>query len=206
MTLRQPTLMRLIVLAYHRDDPRRREALAELRAVPRWERPLWVCEQLEVAIFEGLHERFNRQGRKRLFDVIAAAMLLIILAPALACMAFVVRVSSPGPAIVRHRRLGKDGREIQVLGFRRETQVLQFRTQCQFTSVHREARVTPVGRWLRTTSLDQLPQLVNVLRGDMSLVGPPPSPDAPADGEHLPVEKPAIFLGLRRRRARDRSS
>jgi hypothetical protein len=50
-------VLRLIVLAYHRDDPRRREARAELHAVPRWERPLWVCEQLELAIFEGLRER-----------------------------------------------------------------------------------------------------------------------------------------------------
>jgi hypothetical protein len=51
--------LRLIVLAFHRDDPRRRELLAELRAVPRWERPMWVFEQLEVALFEGIFERIQ---------------------------------------------------------------------------------------------------------------------------------------------------
>lgn len=51
--------LRLIVLAYYRDDPRRRELLAELHAVPRWERPVWVCEQIEEALFEGIGERIR---------------------------------------------------------------------------------------------------------------------------------------------------
>jgi hypothetical protein len=61
-------LLRLIVLAFHRDDPRRRELLAELHAVPRWERPFWVFEQLEVALFEGIWERVMWAAAGRVVD------------------------------------------------------------------------------------------------------------------------------------------
>ncbi|MEA2386804.1 MAG: hypothetical protein QOJ22_978 [Thermoleophilaceae bacterium] len=86
---------------------------------------------------------------KHRLDRVAAAALLLLLAPALAVAAVAVKLSSPGPVIARERRIGRDGRSFELLGF----------------------RATPV---LRHWSIDRLPQLVNVLKGEMSFVGPRP--------------------------------
>ena len=108
---------------------------------------------------------------KRVADVLVSAMLLLLLSPLLAVLALAVRLSSPGPVLFRQRRIGQHGHEIEVLKFR----TLRVNADADVTwSVEDDPRQTTVGRWLRRLSLDELPQLWNVLRGDMSLVGPRP--------------------------------
>jgi len=117
--------------------------------------------------------RHGQRAVKRMADLVWAAVLLILLLPVLLIVAVVVRVTSRGPVIFRQQRIGKDGRPFVIYKFRTMTAGAD-RSQLG-TYVHRDdPRITPVGRILRRTSMDELPQLVNVLRGDMSIVGPRP--------------------------------
>ena len=109
---------------------------------------------------------------KRLIDVSLAALLLICASPALLGIAVLVKMSSPGPAIFRQRRYGLDGQEIIVYKFRTMT-VTEDGVDVKQAS-RADPRITPIGRFLRRYSLDELPQLINVLQGRMSLVGPRP--------------------------------
>lgn len=120
---------------------------------------------------------------KRAFDVVASALLLVLLAPLLLIIALLIKFDSPGPVLFRQERLGEHGRPFQMLKFRtmyedaerRWREVVQYDEQGRpLYKVQTDPRVTPVGRRLRRSSLDELPQLVNVLRGEMSLVGPRP--------------------------------
>jgi exopolysaccharide biosynthesis polyprenyl glycosylphosphotransferase len=118
---------------------------------------------------------------KHALDRILAAVALVLLAPVLGAIALAVRRSSPGPVLFRQRRVGRDGRVFDVLKFRtmREADsaaVAEFVPPegCAPGGIEGEDRRTPVGRWLRGTSLDEIPQLINVLRGEMSMVGPRP--------------------------------
>lgn len=109
---------------------------------------------------------------KRLMDVVISSLALLVLAPLMLTIALAVRMSSRGPVIFRQRRYGLDGREIAVYKFRTMT-------VCEDGADFRQAtrgdqRVTRLGRTLRRYSLDELPQLINVLQGRMSLVGPRP--------------------------------
>jgi exopolysaccharide biosynthesis polyprenyl glycosylphosphotransferase len=108
---------------------------------------------------------------KRLVDVTGALVLLVLCSPLLTAVAIGVRASSPGPIMFRQRRVGWDGRPFQLLKFR------TMHTHADSDSLWSPAgddRITPIGRFLRRTGLDELPQLFNILRGDMSLVGPRP--------------------------------
>ncbi len=110
---------------------------------------------------------------KRLFDLSVAGMATVLLMPLLAAIAVGIRLSSPGPVVFRQKRYGLDGREIIVYKFR--TMRVTEDGKTQFTKVSRQdPRVTAFGSFLRRTSLDELPQLFNVLEGSMSLVGPRP--------------------------------
>ncbi len=124
---------------------------------------------------------------KAVFDRLAAALLLLLAAPVAAGVALAVRATSPGPVLFRQVRVGKDGREFVMFKFRTmyvdaperlaEIRHLNEHDGLLF-KVRQDPRVTPVGRWLRRFSLDELPQLANVLLGQMSLVGPrPPLPE-----------------------------
>jgi len=109
---------------------------------------------------------------KSVFDRVLAALALAALAPLLLVIAAAIRADSRGPVFFRQQRLGSDGRVIQVLKFR-----TMYHTAPDSGQARRgDPRVTGVGRWLRRSSLDEIPQLINVLRGDMSLVGPRPHP------------------------------
>jgi putative colanic acid biosynthesis UDP-glucose lipid carrier transferase len=113
-----------------------------------------------------------RGASKRATDIIVSATVLLLTAPLLVLVAILIRSSSRGPAIFRQRRYGLDGEEIIIYKFRTMTvQEDGFHVQ-QATA--NDARTTRLGRFLRRYSLDELPQLINVLRGDMSLVGPRP--------------------------------
>lgn len=109
---------------------------------------------------------------KRITDIALAASILLIVSPLLLVLAAMVRMSSPGPIIFAQRRYGLDGREITVWKFRSMTVVEDGERVVQARK--HDARITRVGRFLRRYSLDELPQLFNVLQGRMSLVGPRP--------------------------------
>ncbi|HZE04602.1 MAG TPA: sugar transferase [Solirubrobacteraceae bacterium] len=132
----------------------------------------------------------SAQALKRVIDVTGAATALVVLAPLLAFIAVRIRLDSPGPILFRQTRLGRDMREFTLLKFRTmkvATDPAVHRAYIRSTmtaaaeadgsglyKLDRSDAVTECGRWLRRTSLDELPQLINVLRGDMSLVGPRP--------------------------------
>lgn len=114
----------------------------------------------------------NRSRAKRSLDVAAAGSLILILLPALLLIAFLIRLESRGPALFRQERYGV-GRRVFVMYKFRSMTVME--TSGGFVQARAgDRRVTRVGRLLRRTSLDELPQLMNVLKGDMSLVGPRP--------------------------------
>jgi exopolysaccharide biosynthesis polyprenyl glycosylphosphotransferase len=123
---------------------------------------------------------------KRVLDVVGALVLLILLAPLLLLIALAVRLDSPGPALFRQTRAGRHGRPFQMLKFRSMYVDADERVHAAYMrerirhglplfKLQHDPRITRVGRWLRATSLDELPQLINVLRGEMSLVGPRPA-------------------------------
>jgi lipopolysaccharide/colanic/teichoic acid biosynthesis glycosyltransferase len=110
---------------------------------------------------------------KRLFDVMTAGVSLVLLAPVFLIVAAAVRLSSSGPIIFAQQRVGRGFRPFQIYKFRTMYVDAPARGG-QLTVGAGDPRITPVGRFLRGTKLDELPQLWNVLRGDMSLVGPRP--------------------------------
>jgi len=109
---------------------------------------------------------------RRMLDITVALLGLLLLSPLLALIAIAIKVGSKGPVFYRARRVGQGGREIQVLKFR--TMVVNADRLGPGITTENDARITPVGRLLRTHRLDELPQLWNVLIGEMSLVGPRP--------------------------------
>ncbi|KAH2777081.1 hypothetical protein KXW38_009542, partial [Aspergillus fumigatus] len=112
------------------------------------------------------------RAAKRAVDLLLAAFALITLMPLMLAVACAIRLGSPGPAIFRQRRKGFNGREFVIYKFRTMTVMEDSGTIVQ--ACRTDHRVTPFGRILRRTSIDELPQLFNVLIGNMSLVGPRP--------------------------------
>jgi lipopolysaccharide/colanic/teichoic acid biosynthesis glycosyltransferase len=107
---------------------------------------------------------------KRLFDVAASGTALVVLSPVLGAVAIAVRRQLGAPVLFRQRRTGRSGKPFDILKFRTMTDQRDERGQL----LPDKQRLTPLGRWLRQTSLDELPELINVIRGEMSLVGPRP--------------------------------
>jgi lipopolysaccharide/colanic/teichoic acid biosynthesis glycosyltransferase len=108
----------------------------------------------------------------RLLDIVASLLGLLLLSPLFLVVAILVKLSSPGPVLYRGQRVGKDGRRFRLYKFR--TMVVNADQAGPGITTAGDHRITRVGRWLRHTKLDELPQLFNVLLGDMSLVGPRP--------------------------------
>jgi len=133
---------------------------------------------------------------KRAFDILVSAVLLILLAPLLVVIGLLVRLDSRGPAFFRHRRMGRGGEPFGMYKFRTMVQGAD-RMGARLT-LKRDLRITRIGQVLRWLKLDELPQLLNVLRGDMSLVGPRPEDPfflrfyGPADRKVLSV-RPGIL-------------
>jgi lipopolysaccharide/colanic/teichoic acid biosynthesis glycosyltransferase len=109
---------------------------------------------------------------KRLFDLLVSGIGLVVLSPLLLAIGLVVCLTSPGPALHRAKRVGRDSELFTLYKFR--SMVADADKQGPGVTTAGDSRVTPIGRILRRTKLDELPQLFNVLRGDMSLVGPRP--------------------------------
>ena len=163
---------------------------------------------------------------KRTLDILVASVGLLAIAPLLALIALRIRLDSPGPILFRQTRLGKDLHPFTMLKFRTMWQdtddevhrryiedSLKGRVAANGSGLYklpREDAVTRVGRWLRQTSLDELPQLLNVLRGQMSLVGPRPC--IPYETEHFAPHHfdrflvPAGMTGLWQTTARARAT
>jgi exopolysaccharide biosynthesis polyprenyl glycosylphosphotransferase len=119
---------------------------------------------------------------KRGLDICVSASALIVLAPAMAAIALAVKLDSKGPAIYRQRRVGRDGERFELFKFRTmvvgadrlDDKLMEHSTDPNWLVMERDPRITRVGRFLRRSSIDELPQFWNVLRGEMSLVGPRP--------------------------------
>lgn len=110
---------------------------------------------------------------KRVFDLLVAAAALLLLGPLLLVLAAWIRLDSPGPALYRQERVGRHGRPFRIHKLR----TMRLDAGGVPLTVGDDQRITRAGRWLRRSRLDELPQLIDVLRGDMSLVGP--RPDVP---------------------------
>lgn len=117
---------------------------------------------------------------KRLFDWCAAAVLLVVLSPVMLALAILIAISSPGPIFFCQWRVGERGKLFRIFKFRTmvvDAEKVHHQVMINQNGLHKckdDFRMTPLGRWMRKYSLDELPQLLNVLRGEMSLVGPRP--------------------------------
>jgi exopolysaccharide biosynthesis polyprenyl glycosylphosphotransferase len=158
-------------------------------------------DQLHGLTLLGIHK--FKMGRsslvlKRGFDLLASSVWLLLLSPVLLAIAVAIRIDSPGPILYRQRRVGRNRVPFEILKFRsmvdgaheRRDELLEQNEAEGLFKIGTDPRVTRVGRFLRRWSLDELPQLFNVLRGEMSLVGPRP----------LIPEEDSLIEGLYRRR------
>jgi lipopolysaccharide/colanic/teichoic acid biosynthesis glycosyltransferase len=162
-----------------KDEFKRKTALVIDWAGPRYSvalqsgLPLSMTAGVPSAPREGVWVSVQFWLKRALIDIALSAMALIVLSPLLLGVALAVRLTSKGPALFRQPRVGLGGKEFMVLKFR--TMKLE---DCDETGlvqvVAADDRVTPIGRFLRATSIDELPQLWNILVGDMSVVGPRP--------------------------------
>jgi lipopolysaccharide/colanic/teichoic acid biosynthesis glycosyltransferase len=142
------------------------------RREPQHGLPLALIDGLPVLPERSQHPTL-RDFAKRSSDILLSAGALIALAPTLLILAATIKLTSPGPVLFRQWRVGRNGVPFRIYKFRTMQQ-----TACDPTGVRQvlagDPGVTPIGRFMRSRSLDELPQLFNVLRGDMSLVGPRP--------------------------------
>ena len=169
-----------------------------------------VTAMNSVAVPHHMSTRERHAGRgdfvRRLVDIVGSAVALVLLAPFLLAIAVWIRLDSRGPALLRQTRVGLDREPFTFYKFRsmrvagddrihRQLIEAELRgentAQDGSTKVHRDARITRSGRFLRRTSLDELPQLVNVLLGNMTLVGPRPC--LPWEADMFPGEFAARF-------------
>lgn len=159
-----------------------------------------------VMYLEPTPRRGWRMGAKRIFDVLVAGALLLIVSPVLLVSAVIIRLTSPGPAFFRQERVGLDGHGF--VAFKLRSMVENAEEMLVDLTDRNEAdgplfkmaddpRVTPFGRFIRRTSIDELPQLWNVVRGDMSLVGPRPAlPHEVAQWEGPIVDRLRVRPGI----------
>jgi exopolysaccharide biosynthesis polyprenyl glycosylphosphotransferase len=143
---------------------------------------------------------------KNTFDRAGSAVALLVLSPLLLLVAMAIKLTSPGPVFYRQRRVGRDGSEFQMMKFRTmvvdaDQHVEELRSENEaegpLFKIHNDPRVTPVGKQLRRFSIDELPQLVHVLRGTMSFVGPrPPLPSEVASYDDTVRRRLMVKPGL----------
>ena len=134
-----------------------------------------------------------KNGIKRLLDCVISVLVLIITSLPMFIVAIIIRLESPGPVIFKQQRIGKDGKVFNILKFRSMVQNSEH-TGSGVYSGEGDARVTKIGRFIRATSIDELPQCINILRGEMSLVGPrPPLTYHPWPYEKYTVEQKRMF-------------
>ena len=130
---------------------------------------------------------------KRLFDLCASLAGLVVLAPLLLLIAFLIKRDSSGPVFFRQVRVGRRGQTFRIHKFR--TMAMEPPAKDLQLTVGADPRITSTGRWLREYKLDELPQLLDVVRGKMSLVGP--RPEVPKYVEHYPPDVKQVVLSVR---------
>ncbi len=118
-------------------------------------------------------QRFYNRVVKRFFDIVISALGLIVLSPVMLVSAILILLTSPGPAIFKQTRIGRGAKEYTIYKFR-TMRVNSEHTGSGVYSDDSDPRMTGIGKILRKTSIDELPQLLNILKGDMSLIGPRP--------------------------------
>jgi lipopolysaccharide/colanic/teichoic acid biosynthesis glycosyltransferase len=131
-----------------------------------------VVTSTSITLRSDLGSRWCFSRGKRCVDVTASAFGLLLLSPVLFVIALGIQTTSGAPILFRQRRVGRYGREFQLLKFR--TMTATATQNSPGLTQHGDPRITGIGRWLRRWKLDELPQLFNVLKGDMTLVGPRP--------------------------------
>lgn len=168
-----------------------------------------VSELAGVPVIGFDHEVMSRRGSvfKRVVDLVFAAVTLVVAAVPMLLIALLVRLDSPGPVILRQRRVGKNGRPFDALKFRTMVEDAdRFRDELiaatgaadpRLFKHAADPRLTRVGTWLRGWSLDEFPQLWNIVRGEMSVVGPrPPLPEEVALYDPVHLQRLAVVPGL----------
>jgi exopolysaccharide biosynthesis polyprenyl glycosylphosphotransferase len=149
--------------------------------------PTWFLHTMH------LHRRDEQSVTKRVLDVLLSLALLVAVSPIVVVAALLIRLTSPGPVLFRQVRIGEHGRRFTMLKFR-SMRVSAANDGQTWTTAH-DPRVTAIGRVIRRCRIDELPQLANVLRGEMTLVGPrPETPDYVRWlAEEIPFYKPRHF-------------
>jgi exopolysaccharide biosynthesis polyprenyl glycosylphosphotransferase len=147
-----------------------------------------------------------QRSLKRLFDIFASAAALVVLSPLLVAVAVLIKLTSKGPLFFKQKRVGLHGRPFHMFKFRSmiaNAEELQEKLRAQneqtgpVFKIRNDPRITPIGRFIRKYSIDELPQLINVLRGDMSIVGPrPPVPQEVAQYEGWQRRRLSVRPGL----------
>ncbi len=160
---------------------------------------------LEVQVITEENRLFYN-ATKRLLDIILSLIGLIIVSPVMLVVAILIKLESSGPIIFSQKRVGLNGKEFSMLKFRsmvQNAEELKEKLQKQnemsgpMFKMNEDPRVTKIGRFIRKTSIDELPQLINVLKGEMSLVGPRPSlPKEVAKFESWMLERLNVKPGL----------
>lgn len=128
---------------------------------------------------------------KRIIDIFSSLIGLIILLPIIGIFSLIIKLTSKGPVFFKQERLGKDGKTFKIIKFRTMIENAENIGDGLKVKSNQDPRITKIGKFLRRTSLDEIPQLWNVLKGDMSLVGPrPPVPYHPYKyNEYSPEQK-----------------
>ncbi len=148
-----------------------------------------ITGELKIGLSRTPHVSRAYLVSKRMFDLLVCLWLLPVVLPLLGLCALAIRLDSPGPVVIAQERTGKDGRRFRMYKFRTMVRnAEELKTGLAHLNVlpppdfkiPNDPRITKVGRILRKTSIDELPQLLNVVRGEMSLVGPRPTSFAPA--------------------------
>ncbi|MHB8879056.1 MAG: undecaprenyl-phosphate glucose phosphotransferase, partial [Myxococcaceae bacterium] len=168
----------------------------DVKVVPDLYQYITLCGGLEefgglpiISLQGGPLHGWNLVG-KRVFDALISLLALLLAAPLMLLTALLVKLTSPGPVLYRQERMGLDGRTFAILKFR--TMRTDAESQGAVMAAEGDTRRTPVGSFLRRSSLDELPQLYNVLVGDMSLVGP--RPERPVFIEEFKKQIPRYHL------------
>jgi exopolysaccharide biosynthesis polyprenyl glycosylphosphotransferase len=156
----------------------------------------------ETPADEGVYLRAG----KRFVDVVGASLALLVLSPIILLLAIIIRITTHGPVFYRSKRIGRGGREFTFYKLRSMVKDAHARrghldhlneADGPVFKIARDPRITPIGRFMRSTSLDEVPQFWNVLRGDMSLVGPrPPIPEEVAQYEPWQLRRLDVRPGL----------
>lgn len=159
-------------------DLTRRGSSVTIRAVPSYYDVLRSHERItsigDIALLELTHLKGLFDFSKRVFDFTFALIVSLLLSPLFLLLALLVKVTSPGPVLFSQERVGLNAKTFTLYKFRTMRVDAEKETGPVLSAGKEDSRLTPMGRWLRLTRFDELPQLINVVRGEMSLIGPRP--------------------------------